>query len=54
VLKAGDVFILGDTKLDVIDLSGHTLGHIGYIDRAGGQAFVADTIFPLGGRPSTN
>jgi hydroxyacylglutathione hydrolase len=48
VLKAGDVFILGDTKLDVIDLSGHTLGHIGYIDRAGGQAFVADTIFPLG------
>jgi hydroxyacylglutathione hydrolase len=48
VLKAGDVFMLGDTKLDVIDLGGHTLGHIGYIDRAGGQAFVADTIFPLG------
>ncbi|HTM79992.1 hydroxyacylglutathione hydrolase [Asticcacaulis sp.] len=48
VLKAGDVFMLGETKLDVVDLGGHTLGHIGYVDRAGGQAFVADTIFPLG------
>ena len=48
VLKAGNVFMLGETKLDIIDLGGHTLGHIGYIDRAGGQAFVADTIFPLG------
>ena len=48
VLKPGDIFMLGNTKLDVIDLGGHTLGHIGYVDRAGGQAFVADTIFPLG------
>jgi hydroxyacylglutathione hydrolase len=48
VLKPGDIFRLGDTALDVIDLGGHTLGHIGYVNRAGGQAFVADTIFPLG------
>ncbi len=48
VLKPGDAFGLGETVLDVIDLGGHTLGHIGYVDRAGGQAFVADTIFPLG------
>jgi hydroxyacylglutathione hydrolase len=48
VLKPGDVFRLGETELEIIDLSGHTLGHIGYVDRAGGQAFVADTIFPLG------
>ncbi len=48
VLKPGDVFMLGETRLDVIDLGGHTLGHIGYVDQAGGQAFVADTIFPLG------
>lgn len=48
VLKPGDVFRLGETVLEVIDLGGHTLGHIGYYDRAGGQAFVADTIFPLG------
>lgn len=48
ILKAGDVFMLGETRLDVIDLGGHTLGHIGYVYHAGGQAFVADTIFPLG------
>ncbi|MFT4076271.1 MAG: hydroxyacylglutathione hydrolase [Asticcacaulis sp.] len=48
VLAPGDVFRLGETALEVIDLGGHTLGHIGYYDRAGGQAFVADTIFPLG------
>lgn len=48
VLKPGDIFPLGETALEVIDLGGHTLGHIGYLDRVGGQAFVADTIFPLG------
>ena len=48
VLKPGDVFMLGETRLDVIDLGGHTLGHIGYVDRAGGNAFIADTLFPLG------
>jgi len=48
VLTPGDAFRLGGTVLDVIDLGGHTLGHIGYLDHAGGQAFVADTIFPLG------
>jgi hydroxyacylglutathione hydrolase len=48
VLKAGDVYQLGDTRLDVIDLSGHTTGIIAYIDRAGGNAFVSDALFPLG------
>lgn len=48
VLKPGDVFQLGETRLDVIDLSGHTLGIIAYVDRAGGNAFVSDALFPLG------
>ncbi len=48
VLKAGDVYQLGETRLDVIDLSGHTLGIIAYVDRAGGNAFVSDALFPLG------
>ncbi|MBP2157584.1 MULTISPECIES: hydroxyacylglutathione hydrolase [Asticcacaulis] len=48
VLKPGDVYQLGETRLDVIDLSGHTLGIIAYIDRAGGNAFVSDALFPLG------
>lgn len=48
VLKPGDVYQLGETRLDVIDLSGHTLGIIAYVDRAGGNAFVSDALFPLG------
>jgi len=34
--------------LDVIDLGGHTRGIVGYLDRAGGNVFVADCLFPLG------
>ena len=48
VLKPGDVYQLGETRLDVIDLSGHTTGIIAYVDRAGGNAFVSDALFPLG------
>jgi hydroxyacylglutathione hydrolase len=48
VLKPGDVYWLGETRLDVLDLSGHTLGIIAYIDRTGGNAFVSDALFPLG------
>lgn len=48
VLKDGDVFMLGETRLDVVGLGGHTLGVIGYFDYAGGNAFVSDVIFPLG------
>ncbi len=48
VLKPGDVYQLGETRLDVIDLAGHTNGIIAYIDRAGGNAFVSDALFPLG------
>lgn len=48
VLKPGDVYQLGETRLDVIDLSGHTNGIIAYIDHAGGNAFISDALFPLG------
>ncbi len=47
-IHPGEVFMLGETALDVIDLRGHTLGIIGYVDHAGGNAFVSDCIFPLG------
>ncbi len=48
VVKPGDVFQLGETALDVIDLGGHTHGIIGYLDAKGGNVFVADCLFPLG------
>lgn len=48
VLKPSDVFMLGETRLEVMDLSGHTNGIIGYLDRDGGNVFIADCLFPLG------
>ena len=48
LLAAGDVFMLGDTRLDIVDLAGHTPGQIGYWDGAGHNAFIGDALFTLG------
>ncbi|HEX5775094.1 MAG TPA: hydroxyacylglutathione hydrolase [Caulobacteraceae bacterium] len=48
VVKDGDVVELGETRFDVIDTGGHTLGHITYYDAADRVAFVGDTLFALG------
>ena len=48
VVGDGDVVMLGETKLDVMDTGGHTLGHITYFDAADQIAFVGDTLFALG------
>lgn len=45
---AGETVLLGQTALEVIDVGGHTLGHIAYYDRADAIAFVGDTLFALG------
>ena len=47
-VKDGDVVMLGETKLQVIETGGHTLGHIAYFDAADRIAFVGDTLFALG------
>lgn len=44
----GDVVELGATRFEVLDTGGHTLGHIAYVDRQDGVAFVGDTLFALG------
>jgi len=44
----GDVVELGDTRFQVIDTGGHTLGHITYFDADDQIAFVGDTLFALG------
>ena len=44
----GDVVMLGETRFEVIDTGGHTLGHITYHDAADAIAFVGDTLFALG------
>jgi hydroxyacylglutathione hydrolase len=37
-----------DIELDVLDVPGHTAGHIAYIDAAKDFAFVGDTLFACG------
>ena len=44
----GDSVELGETRFEVIDTGGHTLGHIAYYDAADATAFVGDTLFALG------
>jgi hydroxyacylglutathione hydrolase len=48
VVRGGDIVLLGETRFEVIDSGGHTLGHIAYHDAADGIAFVGDTLFALG------
>jgi hydroxyacylglutathione hydrolase len=48
VVDDGDVVMLGETRLEVINTGGHTLGHITFHDAADRIAFVGDTLFALG------
>lgn len=48
VVDEGDVVMLGETRFDVINTGGHTLGHITFHDAADQIAFVGDTLFALG------
>jgi len=47
-VASGDKVALGDTTFEVIDVGGHTLGHIAYHDAADQIAFVGDALFTLG------
>ena len=47
-LHEGDEVRLGETRFQVMETGGHTLGHITYYDAADGVAFVGDTLFALG------
>jgi hydroxyacylglutathione hydrolase len=48
VVAGGDEVMLGQTRFDVIESGGHTLGHVAYFDAADHVAFVGDTLFALG------
>lgn len=47
-VKHGDVVELGDFDADVMDVGGHTLGHIAYHVPEACLIFVGDALFPLG------
>ncbi len=44
----GDTVRIGAHQADVWEVPGHTLGHIAYIFREDGIAFVGDTLFAMG------
>ena len=47
-VSQGDTVMLGGWEAQVIDVGGHTLGHIAYYLPAAGDAFVGDALFALG------
>ncbi len=48
IVVDGDVVELGESRLQVIDVGGHTLGHIAYHEVRAGVLFAGDAIFPMG------
>ena len=48
VVAHGDTVQLGEFAAQVIDVSGHTNGHIAYYLPEAGTAFVGDSVFALG------
>jgi hydroxyacylglutathione hydrolase len=47
-VEHGDTVSLGDWTADVIDVGGHTMGHIAYHLPEADLAFVGDSVFALG------
>lgn len=47
-LSGGDEFKFGSQKVIVIDVGGHTLGHIAYYFPESNKVFVGDALFTLG------
>lgn len=44
----GDVVMIGESRLEIIHVPGHTLGHIAYYDPEGRHLFCGDALFSLG------
>ncbi|MCR9109049.1 hydroxyacylglutathione hydrolase [Marivita sp. XM-24bin2] len=44
----GDAFEFGGEVVDILDVSGHTLGHIAFVVPGSGYAFTADSLMALG------
>lgn len=47
-LSEGDTFTLGESRVEVVDVSGHTIGHIAFYVAAAQAAFTADSLMALG------
>ncbi|MEE2695329.1 MAG: hydroxyacylglutathione hydrolase [Pseudomonadota bacterium] len=47
-LKENDEFKLGNSRFKVLEISGHTVGHVGYYFKSDSILFCGDTLFSLG------
>mmetsp|Transcript_16225 Transcript_16225/g.50881 ORF Transcript_16225/g.50881 Transcript_16225/m.50881 type:complete len:264 (+) Transcript_16225:280-1071(+) len=47
-VEGSDRILVGSLELDIIDVGGHTAGHIAYYSPVARACFVGDAIFPLG------
>ncbi|MBB3860653.1 hydroxyacylglutathione hydrolase [Novosphingobium hassiacum] len=47
-VSAGSPLLVGDNLVDIIDVGGHTLGHLAFHIPAAKAVFVGDALFPLG------
>ena len=47
-LKGDDAFVFGGSNVHVIDVGGHTKGHIAYYFPDEKKVFVGDSLFALG------
>jgi hydroxyacylglutathione hydrolase len=48
VVAEGDSVMLGKTRLQVLGVGGHTLGHIAYYAPSADVLFAGDVLFPMG------
>ncbi len=48
IVREGDIVMLGSAKARVLDVGGHTLGHIAYVFDGEKTAFVGDALFSMG------
>lgn len=48
IVADGDVVRLGGWRAQIVDVAGHTNGHIAFHLAEAGMAFVGDSVFPLG------
>lgn len=47
-VEDGDKFDFGGEVIDVMDVSGHTMGHVAFVASESGYAFTADSLMALG------
>ncbi len=47
-LKPGEMFFIGNSQFEVLDLPGHTIGHIGFYFKRDDSLFCGDTLFSIG------